>query len=163
MNKLAKAKYYAEKQVENHAVYVWSGQGEKLKKLTAIKIAIMETCAENAARVMKYIYNHIKSFNKNTRIFDCSGLICCILIYAGVLPRSADLTASSLYNLFDKIDIKSIQPGDLVYKTDGHGNINHVGFVSSNLEVIEAKGRDYGIIKSPFNDKWELANRPLYE
>lgn len=162
MTKLNKAKYYAEKQVENHAVYIWSGQGEKLRKVTAPKVAEMETSEDNAARVIKYIYNHLKLFNKNTRVFDCSGLICCILIYAGVLSRGSDYTAKELFNKWDAVNWGEVQPGDLVFKTDGHGVINHVGFVTTGNDVIEAKSRDYGIIRAPFSSKWELACRPIY-
>ena len=163
MTKLNKAKYYAEKQVENHAVYIWSGQGEKLRKVSAPKVAEMETSSDNAARVIKFIYNHLKTFNRNTRVFDCSGLICCILIYAGVLSCGSDYTAKELYCKWDPVnDLDDLQAGDLVFKTDGNGIINHVGFVTTGLDVIEAKGRDYGIIRGPFNSKWELACRPVY-
>ena len=39
MGKLDKTLYYARKQVEHCGVYVWGGQGEKLRKLTALKLA----------------------------------------------------------------------------------------------------------------------------
>ena len=162
MTKLDKACYYATKQVENHAVYVWSGQGEKLRKVTAVKIAAMETSADNAARVMRFIYAAKHYINKNTRIFDCSGLICCILIYAKVFSKGSDYTAKDLYPMFDSYSIESRRPGDLIFKKNNSGQIYHVGFVLNYDEAIEAKGRDYGIVKSRIDSSWTLCCRPNY-
>ena len=162
MSKLDKALYFARKQVEHSSPYVWGGQGEKLAKLTAPRLAQMETSADNAARVIKFIYSHLKLFDKHTKIFDCSGLICCALIYAGVLPKGSDYTAAGLYDKFNKIMFVARRAGDLIYKLDSSGNVTHVGICISDSEVIEAKGRDYGCIISQINDSWTRANRPEY-
>lgn len=162
MSKLDKALYFARKQVEHSSPYVWGGQGEKLAKLTAPRLAQMETSADNAARVIKFIYNHLKLFDKHTKIFDCSGLICCALIYAGVLPKGSDYTAAGLYDKFNKIMFAARRAGDLIYKLDSSGNVTHVGICISDSEVIEAKGRDYGCIISQIGDSWTRANRPEY-
>ena len=162
MTKIEKAIYYANTQVENHSVYVWSGQGQKLRKVKAEQVAMMETSAENAARVMKYIFMNLKFFNKNTRVFDCSGLICCLLIYAGVLSKGSDYTAADLYPMFDRIAISKVQAGDIIYKTDSSGKIVHVGLCVETGYCIEAKGRDYGVVRSRIDSTWKLANRPNY-
>lgn len=162
MTKIEKAIYYANKQVENHSVYVWSGQGQKLRKLKTLQLAMMETSAENAARVIKYIFYSLKLFNKNTKVFDCSGLICCLLIYAGVLSKGSDYTAADLYPMFDRVPISKAQAGDLIYKTDGSGKIVHVGLCVETGYCIEAKGRDYGVVRSRIDSTWKLANRPNY-
>ena len=94
MNRLDKALYYARKQVERCGVYVWGGQGEKLRKLTALKLAQMESSSDNAARVQRFIFTHLKQFDKNTKIYDCSGLVVMALIYAGVLKAGEDLTVA---------------------------------------------------------------------
>ena len=162
MSKLDKALYFARKQVEHSSPYVWGGQGEKLAKLTAPRLAQMETSADNAARVIKFIFTHLKLFDKHTKIFDCSGLIVCALIYAGVLPKGSDYTAAGLYDKFNKIMFAARRAGDLIYKLDSFGNITHVGICISDSEVIEAKGRDYGCIISQINNSWTRANRPEY-
>ena len=162
MSKLDKALYFARKQVEHSSPYVWGGQGEKLAKLTAPRLAQMETSADNAARVIKFIFNNLKAFDKHTKIFDCSGLICCALIYAGVLPKGSDYTAAGLYDKFNKIMFAARRAGDLIYKLDSSGNVTHVGICISDSEVIEMKGRDYGCIISQINDSWTRANRPEY-
>ena len=162
MSKLDKALYFARKQVEHTSPYVWGGQGEKLAKLTAPRLAQMEMSADNAARVIKFIYTHLKLFDKHTKIFDCSGLICCALIYAGVLPKGSDYTAAGLYDKFNKIMFAARRAGDLIYKVDSSGNVTHVGICISDCEVIEAKGRNYGCIISQIDDSWKRANRPEY-
>lgn len=162
MSRLDKALYFARKQVEHSSLYVWGGQGEKLSKLTAPRLAQMETSADNAARVIKFIFNHLKMFDKHTKIFDCSGLICCALIYAGVLTKGSDYTAAGLYDKFNKIMFAARRAGDLIYKLDSSGNVTHVGICISDSEVIEMKGRDYGCIITQINDSWTRANRPEY-
>ena len=161
MTKLDKAIYYANRQIENRSVYVWSGQGEKLSKFKAVQLAKMETSADNAARVIKFIFNHLKEFNSKTKVFDCSGFICCMLIYAKVLSKGTDASAAQLYTMFERVAIGNRQAGDLVYKSE-NGNIVHVGFVLDPNTIIECKGRDYGIVKTKFDSTWKLCNRPTY-
>lgn len=161
MGKLDKALYYARKQVEHCGVYVWGGQGEKLRKLTALKLAQMESSADNAARVEKFIFNKLKFFDKHTKIYDCSGLVCCALIYAGVLKAGEDLTAQQLYNRYIKVSVNNRTAGDLLFK-GSPDNITHVGICISPTEIIEAKGRDYGVVISDIDARWERACRPEY-
>lgn len=161
MGKLDKALYYARKQVEHCGVYIWGGQGEKLRKLTVLKLAQMESSAENAARVERFIYTHLKQFDKNTKCFDCSGLVVMALIYAGVLKAGEDLTAQQLYRRFNKVNIKNRTVGDLLFK-GGPDTITHVGICISPTEIIEAKGRDYGVVISDIDATWERAARPEY-
>ena len=161
MTKLDKAIYYANRQIENRSVYVWSGQGEKLNKFKAVQLAKMETSADNAARVIKFIFNHLKEFNSKTKVFDCSGFICCMLIYAKVLSKGSDASAAQLYTMYERVAIGNRQAGDLVYKSE-NGSIVHVGFVLDPNTIIECKGRDYGVVKTKFDSAWKLCNRPTY-
>lgn len=161
MGKLDKALYYARKQVEHCGVYVWGGQGEKLRKLTALQLAKMESSTDNAARVEKFIFNNLKHFDKHTKIYDCSGLVCCALIYAGVIPKGCDMTAQQLYNRYRKVSINNRTAGDLLFK-GSPDNITHVGMCISPTEIIEAKGRDYGVVISDIDAQWERAVRPEY-
>lgn len=161
MDRLDKALYYARKQVEHCGVYVWSGQGEKLRKLSSLKLAQMESSAENAARVQRFIFTHQNQFDKNTKIYDCSGLVVMSLIYAGVLKAGEDLTAQQLYRRFNKVNIKNRTTGDLLFK-GGPDTITHVGIAISPTEIIEAKGRDYGVVISDIDATWERAARPEY-
>lgn len=161
MTKVEKALYYAKKQIQNFGVYVWGGQGEKLKKLTALKLAAMEDTEENAARVIKFIKKNLKKFTKYSRIFDCSGFVICCLIYAGVLPSGYDNTANGLLRKFNQINFHERQPGDLVFKYS-NGSAYHVGILIDKDTVAECAGRDKGLILSDLTDSWNRLNRPTY-
>ena len=161
MSRLDKTLYYARKQVEHSGVYVWSGQGQKLAKMTLIELAAMENSAENAGRVERFVYNHWKQFDKHTKVFDCSGLICCALIYGGVLPKNSDFTAQGLFNTFRNVSINNRKAGDLIFK-ESSGAITHVGIVKDLATVIECKGREYGVVESVIDGSWTKAARPEY-
>ena len=163
MTRIEKAIYYARKQVENGSVYVWGGQGELIRKLTVEKLAKMETSGYNAGRVEAHIKETLSKINNKGKIYDCSGLVICALAYAGVLPKKGyDDTAFGLYKTFEKITYSQVQPGDLAYKSDTSGDIVHVGLIVSPSEIVEAKGRDYGVVISKLNETWDLFNRPNY-
>ena len=116
MTQKDKVLLYAKKQAGRCSPYVWSGQGQKVKNLTVVKLANMENSGANAGRVAEFIYNHRKSITKYSKIFDCSGLVICALIYAGVLPEGYDDTANGLYHdkRFTPIAISDKQPGSLL-------------------------------------------------
>lgn len=160
MTKQDKTIYYAQRQVINHSAYVWGGQGQKLRKVTVEKLAEMETSASNVAVVMQYIYAHLKEFNAKTKIFDCSGLVICALIYAGLLKKGYDTTADGLMHLYPKVT--AAQAGDLVFKVDSTGHAYHVGILQDAQTVIECKGRSYGVVYSKYGSKWNAAVRPNY-
>lgn len=161
MSKVDKMIYYAEKQVHHNDPYIWSGQGEKLKSLTVLKLCEMETSAENAQRVIEYIYNNRVNFDSKTKVFDCSGLVCKALAYAGFVKSSFDSTANDLYLKYDKVPIGKRQRGDLIFKFNKAMIAIHVGIVFDDTYVIEAKGRDYGVVKSKIDNSWTACNRPV--
>lgn len=166
MTKLEKVFYYLENQVKNHSIYLWSGQGKpKVKNLTAVEICKLETSEENAVRVMKEIYKRQKAgqIDKYTKPFDCSGLIICAFIYAGLLPSTYDNTADGLYRKYTHVSRKDIQKGDLIFKLDASEHAYHIGMYKGNGKVIEAKGRDYGVVEWTIDSSWNGAARPEYE
>ncbi|HMO38197.1 MAG TPA: NlpC/P60 family protein [Saprospiraceae bacterium] len=70
---------------------------------------------------------------------DDSGLVQMLFKFIGhKLPRSA---AQQVF-LGDAIDfIEEAQPGDLAFFEDRKGNINHVGLIAPNLQVLHAFGK----------------------
>ena len=109
MTKLEKVLLYARKQAGRCSPYVWSGQGQKVKSLTVLKLAKMENSGTNAGRVMEFIYNNRTKIDKNSKIFDCSGFVICALQYAGILPEKGyDTTANGLMNstFFQEVDFR---------------------------------------------------------
>lgn len=162
MSKLKKTLYYANQQTLNGSIYVWGGQGEKVKSLTVKQLARMENSPANAGRVEAHIKSTLDKIQSKAKCFDCSGLVICALIYGGVLPAGYDNTAAGLYKEFEKSKLSDLQAGDLVYRENETGSITHVGIALDPETIIEARGRDYGVVKTKFNETWDRANRPKY-
>ena len=164
MTQKEKALYYAEKQYTRCSPYVWSGQGQKLNKLTVEQLASMENSGANAGRVAEFVYNNKDRITKDSKIFDCSGFVICCLIYASVLPKGYDATASDLMNdsrYFDKVDFNRRQPGDIIYKIE-NSRAYHTGIVTRDGYVAEAKGRAYGVVNNKQDSVWTVCRRPKY-
>lgn len=164
MTQKDKVLLYAKKQAGRCSPYVWGGQGQKVKNLTVVKLANMENSGANAGRVAEFIYNHRKSITKYSKIFDCSGLVICALIYAGLLPEGYDDTANGLYHdkKFMPVAISDKQPGDLIFKVDSNDVAYHTGIVSDQGMCIEAKGRAYGVVENRIDSVWNGCRRPIY-
>lgn len=144
------------------SIYIWGAQGEKVNVLTAKAICKMETSADNAARVIRFIYKNLARMSGKARAFDCSGFAICCLVYAGVLEVGYDTTANGLMHerKFKRVDISQRQPGDLIFKCKDL-KAYHVG-IWTGEKVAEAAGRDAGVIYSDFNDSWTECRRPDY-
>lgn len=141
---------YLVKAVDHHAIYLWGAQGQKVKDLTPQEICKMENSENNAERVL----NHIELLKKygwltsKTKAYDCSGLVCFCLTLAGREPSGFDITADRLFTRYPHT--KELVPGVLIHRS-GH-IATYIGYNS----LIEAKGRDYGVVVSPFYPKdWD--------
>ena len=105
-----------------------------------------ETSAGNYNRVMAFIKSSKK---KPLFAFDCSGLITTYLLAEKLIKE--DVSSRGLYKMCRAVTFKAIKPGDFVFKRNLLGVINHVGVYVGGNSVIEAKGRDYGVVKSEIN------------
>lgn len=94
---------------------------------------------------------------------DCSGLV------DGY--TDVDWSASGYYNNANKKGAigtlpKNI-PGILVFKLNSHGEIGHVGICYGDGTVIEAKGIDYGVVRTVIAgngwDLWAFCNLISYD
>lgn len=138
------------KAVNNHAIYLWSAQGEKVANLSEEDIRKMETSETNANRVLRHIsllkfYNWLTS---KTKAYDCSGLVCHCLASCGRESINFDLCADDLIKRYKKVDYPTA--GCLVHRK------GHIGVYIGYDNIIEAKGRDYGVVVSPFyRTEWE--------
>lgn len=73
--------------------------------------------------------------------FDCSGLACEGLKYAGILSHGDDLVAQDLYRRFAASETAPL-PGALVFFGARLTSITHVGIVVDETHMIEAGGGD---------------------
>ena len=139
------------KAVNNHAIYLWSAQGEKVIDLSEEEIKMKyETSEANAKRVINHI-NMLKQYNwltSKTKAYDCSGLVCHCLSSCKRESENFDLCADDLIKRYKKVDYPTA--GCLVHRK------GHIGVYIGYDNIIEAKGRDYGVIVSPFyRTEWE--------
>ena len=146
----------------NRSIYVWSGQGEDLTKLTENKIRAMETTKSNANKAIA-LWKQRKGI-AGARAFDCSGLGIYLLQCVGALPNGFDTTANGLKGMCKKLIKSQLKKGDFVFKTYPSGKAYHVGYiVNDNLDVVEAQGRAYGVVERSFSEGgWNWFGRPSF-
>ena len=152
---------YLEEQVRNHSVYVWGGQGEHDSQINEAWIRRRENSTANAARAIAFWRKQVLAgYGDVLRAFDCSGLAVYFLLKEGLL--STDTTADGLLRRCARISQGEVRRGDFVFKVDAKGKAYHVGYVVDDaLNVIEAQGRDTGVIKSPLKG-WNAYGRPPF-
>lgn len=161
MAMLEKFLAYLEEQVMNHSVYIWGAQGQKGSEITEEWIRKREPSALNAARAIAFWKKQVKAgYGDKLRAFDCSGLGVCFFLQNGLLKK--DTTADGLMKLCTRISEKELRPGDFVFKTYASGKAYHIGYVvDDKLNVIEAKGRDAGVVKGTLKG-WNVYGRPPF-
>ena len=139
---------YLYEQAYRHSIYVWGAQGEGADVISADWIAKKETSTVNRKRVVaKWEAEKELGYGKVLRAYDCSGLGVCFFLANKLIK--GDTTANGLKGMCTDVDIKKTKTGDLVFKLDKNGRATHVGYVvDDNGTVIEAKGRDYGVVVS---------------
>lgn len=159
---------YLEEQAANHSIYVWGAQGQGKGTISEEWIKKRETNEKNAARaITTWKKACADGYGDVLRAFDCSGLAMYYLQnVAGIV--SSDMSANSLMGKCEIIKKADVRRGDWVFKkyTSGKkkGQAYHIGYVVDNaLNVIEAKGRDEGVVKLPIDKGgWNVYGRPKY-
>lgn len=137
--------------------YVWGGQGEKIPADNAGKLRDFverrETKSENVNRVLEFVKHSEK---RPLYAFDCSGLIINYLLTNRHIGQ--DYTANGIYKtLCHAKGVNDAAMGDCIFKHSG-GKISHVGVYIGNNMLIEARGRDYGVVCRPYNpQEWDYA------
>ena len=150
--------------IEFHAgrsIYVWGGQGEDIKTLSDEKIISMETSLANARRAIALKNKRINV--DGAKAFDCSGLG--MYFFDNLKGLYPDMTADDMMRMSRRIDKNDIRPGDMAYKVYSGGRAYHMGYVSRDKKIIEAKGRDDGVVKRDIDaGTWNVFARfPAFE
>ena len=128
--------------------YVWGAQGERVDNRVDLEkwVRRKETSRREADRALAYIKKATKT---PLCAFDCSGLIIHWLRDIKGLIDS-DTNAQGLYSQCTqkgKLGAWQMQAGDLVFRYSfAKGKMGHVGVYVGGGMVIEAKGRDYGVV-----------------
>ena len=171
MGKIANFCKWLDKQVANHSLYLWGGQGESVEKSGRVDlkmVADMEQTEATAKRVADKILDcYFAGYDMSkARFFDCSGLGVCYFLAKGYI--TSDTTADGLYKLCSvHPEFAKLKKGDMVFKAKtSAGAWGHVGYISGKDEngvllVTEARGRDYGVVTRPLDvGGWIGTGRP---
>ena len=164
MAKLEEFIAHLEDEVKNGSIYVWGAQGQGADIISEAWIKKVETSANNAARAIKLWKKRVaEGYGDRLRAFDCSGLGMAFLQNEAKIV-SSDMSANTLMGKCELITKERARRGDWVFKVNSSGKATHIGYIVDDaLNVIEAKGRDYGVIKSPLSKgSWSKYGRPKY-
>lgn len=161
---------YLEEQVQNGSIYVWGAQGQRGSAITEDWIKRRETSTANAGRAIKFWEKQIqKGYGSVLRAFDCSGLGMYWLQNIKGL-YGYDMSSDSMLKQCASLSKGELRKGDWVFRTyktgSSKGKAYHIGYVVDEaLNVIEAKGRDDGVVKRPLHASgsgyWNTFGRPL--
>lgn len=152
---------YLKEQV-GRSVYVWGGQGET--EITEKWVRSRENKEANIQRVMRFYESLRAKGISPVRAYDCSGLI---LHYwqDKVGFFSSDMTAAGLFRLCTPLQKTQLEKGDLVFRHNGR-SIHHVGVYVGDGLVIEAEGRDRGVVERHIDaggeGYWNRFGRPPF-
>lgn len=163
MNNLNNFISWLNEQVKNHSIYVWGAQGEDSSIISEKWIRKKENSTANANRAIAYWKKQCEAgYKDKLRAFDCSGLGVCFLLERKLI--SGDMTADGLMKKCKAIKKDKLRVGDFVFKVNSSGKATHIGYVvDTELNVIEARGRDAGVVKAPLSVVgWNAYGRPSY-
>lgn len=140
----------------DRAIYCWGGQGEIA---TEELIRKKETSTENAEKAIEMLNKLIAAGVEEPRMYDCSGLG---MAFLQGRVFDSDMSANGMMRSCETIERSEIKKGDWVFQVDESGKAVHIGYVvDSNLNVVEARGREYGVVKRPLSaGSWNSYGRP---
>jgi len=123
-------------------IYVWGRVGEEVK--SADWIRAYETSTTNADRAIALWEARKASGIDPIQAFDCSGLIVWALRQLGLCDTRH---TSRSFRALGEVTTTP-QPGDFALHMDANDRAYHIGIVSGEWTVIEARGRDHGVVET---------------
>lgn len=139
--------------------YLWGGQHTKLTPQNYVSVITRkETSAENIEKAIKYCEKMFAQGYDVLYAYDCSGLgMYYLQNVTHVFPN--DLNANGMMGKCDVVD--SARNGYWVFRTNESGRAIHIGYMISDTELIEAKGRAYGVCKTKYKPSaWNVIGKP---
>jgi len=170
---------------EAHSVYVGTGNGELVKDLTFDKVYKMEKTyarrdengkplwGSDTRRDFTFIGKNYELYGdegmKNAQAVDCSGLEVSALRALKVIGEKDDFNCRSFQEACDEVELKDLQPGDLVFnarmtydknKDKWISKASHMATYVGDGQCCEARGRDYGTQRRPLSaGSWVVGGR----
>lgn len=139
--------------------YVWGGQHTKLTPQNYVSVITkMEKDATNRANAIAYCEKMFQAGRTELFAYDCSGLGMYWLQNLKHIYKS-DMTANGMMG---KCEIVSeAKRGYWVFRTNSNGRATHIGYMVSDTELVEAKGRKYGVVRTKYNrSAWNKIGKP---
>lgn len=170
MTRLEEFIEYLKEQVKNHSIYIWGGQGQSWPTVTEEWIKKKESGNDQTKALKLYREAVAAGYKEKLRAFDCSGLGMYFIQNLKHLSKT-DLNSNGMKGKCTLIEKKDLKMGDWVFRTyksgSKKGRAYHVGYVvDEDLNVIEARGRAYGVQMRPLNASgsgyWNTFGRPSY-
>ncbi len=150
---------YLKEQVKNHSIYVWGAQGQKKPTITEAWIRKKEKTKRNADRAIAHWKKEVREgYGDVLRAFDCSGLGVYFFLKHDMIDH--DVNAEGLRDLCRSVSRTEVREGDMAFRLSG-GRAVHVGYAIDHDHVIEAKGRDVGVVESRISG-WDRFGRPPF-
>ena len=157
---------YLEEQVKNHSIYIWGAQGQGYPTLCKSWIEKKETGTNLKNALATYERGVKAGCEKVMKAFDCSGLGMYFLHNLYKLYPS-DKNANGMKGECTLIQKNHVKRGDWLFRTytsgSKKGRAYHIGYMVSDTEFIEARGRAYGVVKRKLSDVgsyWNTFGRP---
>ena len=138
----------------NKGIYVWGAKGQDVSAMSEKERVKWITRRENddeqnIKRVLALYDKRVKAGVNPILAFDCSGFVYWCNVQAKI--GNGRRTADSIYHSYCD-PVETVEAADLVFHHDGK-KIVHVGIYVGDDAVIEAKGRDVGVVKSAFAER----------
>ena len=127
-------------------IYVWGGNGQT--EISAGWIRRMDTSETNAQRSIRFWEKQKAAGMTDLAAFDCSGLISRYLQDNGIV--SSKRNCDHLWAMCTPVTRADLRPGDLLFRSR-NGDMYHVGVYIGGGKVVEAKGRDDGVVLRGIN------------
>lgn len=122
-------------------VYVWGGNGQT--EISAGWIRRMDTSESNAQRSIRFWEKQKAAGMTELAAFDCSGLISRYLQDLGLVASKRN--CNHLWAMCEPVTRAELRPGNLLFRENSEG-MYHVGVYIGGGKVVEAKGRDDGVV-----------------
>ena len=150
---------YLYTQVRNHSIYVWGAQGQKKPTITEAWIRKREKNQRDADRAVAHWKKEVRlGYGDVLRAFDCSGLGVYFFLREKLIDH--DVNAEGLRKLCTVIRRDEVKAGDMTFRMR-NGRAVHVGYAVDANHVVEAKGRDDGVVESRISG-WDRYGRPSF-
>ena len=139
--------------------YIWGGQHTKLTPTNySLVIRKHESSEPNRRAVERFCEERFAAGVTELYGYDCSGLgMYWLQNLTHVLPH--DLNANSMMGHCDMTETP--KRGDWVFRVNDEGKATHIGYMVTDTELIEARGRAYGVVRRKYKQSdWHKVGRP---